>query len=140
MSVQLVSYLNFDGNAAEAMRYYQEVFGGELTIATFADFGVPGMPAEGTMHAALTTPDFTVMASDAMAGDAAKWGGARVFLAFMSDEADRLQGWFDRLGGDGVVNQPLTKQVWGDMYGALTDKFGLEWMFNISLLEGWSQS
>jgi PhnB protein len=132
VSVKLVAYVNFAGNTAEAMRYYQSIFGGELTISTFGDFGVPGMPVNGTMHSALEADGFSLMAADAQPGAERTWVGARVTLAFMGEEPDRLSGWFAKLATDGKVSQPLAKQVWGDTYGALTDKYGVEWMFNIS--------
>ncbi len=132
MAIALVPYLNFAGNTAEAMRYYQGIFGGRVEIATFADFGVEGMPADGTMHASLEGGHFNLMASDAMGGAEATWGTTRVYLSLAGDELGLLTGWFDRLAADGTVSQPLAKQVWGDVYGMLTDKFGLEWMFNIS--------
>lgn len=139
MATKLVPYLNFDGNTAEALRYYQSVFGGQLTIATFADFGMTDMPPDGTMHAELVAEQFTLMASDAQSGAASTWGGTRVYLAFMSDEVDLVTGWFNKLAADGHVDQPLAQQVWGDSYGQVTDQFGMEWMFNISNPGGWSQ-
>lgn len=97
------------------------------------------MPADGTMHAELVTEHFTIMAADAMPGSEDQWGGTRIYLAFMSDDLDTLKGWFDRLGADGHVGHQLEKQVWGDMFGDVKDKFGIEWLFNISLPEGWAQ-
>jgi PhnB protein len=132
MSARLVPYLNFPGNAAEAMGYYQQIFGGTLTISTFGQFGVPGMPADGTMHAELAGDSLTLMASDAMAGVDQSWGDSRVYLAVMSDELTPVQGWFERLAADGELTQPLAAQVWGDLYGSVRDKYGLEWMFNIA--------
>ncbi len=132
MSVSLVAYLNFpSGQTREAMTYYQSIFGGELNISSFADFGVEG-PADGTMHANLTADGFTLMASDAMPGAEQSWGGTRVYLSFMGEELDQLTGWFERLAAEGSVGMPLAKQVWGDTFGLLKDKYGLEWMFNIS--------
>ncbi len=133
MSLSLVPYLNFPpGVTREAMTYYQGIFGGELTINTFSEFGMEGMPADGTMHSQLVTGQFTLMASDAMPGADATWGGTRVYLSFMGDEVELMQGWFAALAADGRVGMPLEKQVWGDLYGLAMDKFGLEWMFNIS--------
>lgn len=137
MSLSLVPYLNFPpGTTREAMAFYQGIFGGELTINTFSEFGMEGMPADGTMHSQLVTGQFTLMASDAMPGADATWGGTRVYLAFMGDELDTLQGWFAALAVDGRVGMPLEKQVWGDTYGLVMDRFGLEWMFNISSPQG----
>jgi PhnB protein len=133
MSRSLVAYLNFpSGQTREAMTYYQGVFGGQLDISEFGDFGMEGMPADGVMHAQLVADGFTLMASDAMTGAEQTWGGTRVYLAFMGDEVETLKGWFAAIAADGSVGMPLEQQVWGDTYGLVKDKFGLEWMFNIA--------
>ena len=66
MSARLNPYLTFNGTAREAMHlFYQSVFGGDLTVSTFGEFGMEGDGAAGVMHAQLETPDgFTLMASD----------------------------------------------------------------------------
>lgn len=136
MTLYLCPYLNFAGNAGEALRYYQEVFGGKLNIVTFGEYGVPGMPADGLMHGQLVTDVFTLMASDARPGAEQAWGGTRVYLAFMGDEVETLQGWYARLAADGTPGQMLERQTWGAIYGDVRDKFGVEWMFNITVPEG----
>lgn len=130
MTIGLHAYLNFAGNAREAMTYYHGIFGGDLNVLSFGDFGVDQMPADGVMHAALITEQFSLFASDAM-GDGSDWGATRVYLAFMGDEETVLRGYFDALAAEGEVHQPLEKQVWGDTYGHVKDRYGLEWMFNI---------
>lgn len=127
-------YLYFDGNTREAMAFYQSVFGGDLRIATFADYHMEGMPADGTMHALLATPDFTLMASDTMPGASASWGGTRNYIMLMVDAGDRevATRLFDALAEGGHVGTPLQRQVWGDIYGQLTDRFGIEWMFDVA--------
>jgi PhnB protein len=137
MSVSLIAYANFpQGRTREAMTYYQQVFGGKLDISSFGDFGMEGAPADGVMHSQLVTDAFTIMASDAMPGAENTWGGTRIYLAFMGDDEGTLKGWFDTIAADGSVGMPLEKQVWGDTYGLVKDKFGLEWMFNISGQQG----
>ena len=140
MTFFVCPYLNFPGNTREAMTYYQSVFGGELTVNTFSDFGIADMPADGTMHSELKHDAFTVMACDARSGAQETWGGARVYLAFMGDDVDLLRGWYDKLAADGRAGSPLEEQVCGDMFGVVVDKFGIEWMFNISLPQGWAQT
>ena len=139
MSLTMSPYLNFAGNAREAMEYYHGIFGGELTVTTFADFGMENMPPEGTMHAELATDAFKLYASDAMPGAETTWGGTRNYIAFMGDDVDTLKGWYDALLADGSAGMPLEKQVWGDMYGDVKDKYGIEWMFNIALPDGWAE-
>ena len=114
------------------MTYYQGIFGGDLRILRFADFGMSDMPADGTMHAALVQPNFTIMASDAMPGAAATWGGTRNYIAFMGDELETMSSWYAALAADGTAGQPLEQQAWGDTYGDVKDKYGIEWIFNIA--------
>ena len=127
----LIPYLNFPGNSAEAMTYDRDVFGGELSIVTFADFGMTDMPADGTMHASLVGEDFSLMASDAMPGAEQTWGGTRIYLSFHGGDADVLRERFAALAADGSVGMPLEKQVWGDEFGLVKDKFDIEWMVTI---------
>lgn len=130
MAITCSPYLNFDGNTREAMEFYQGIFGGELTIFTFGDFKLEGMPADGVMHAALKTDGFSLYASEAMPGASATWNGSRNYISFMGSEADldTLTSWFNQLADGGHVGMALELQMWGDYYGQCTDKFGIEWM------------
>lgn len=139
MAISLSPYLNFPGNGREAMTYYHGIFGGELQLFGFGEFGMEGMPPEGLMHGQLeVSRGLTVMASDAMPGAEQTWGGTRVYCAFFGDDLETMKGWFDALGADGSVGIPLEKQPWGDIYGLVKDKYGIEWMFNVAVPEGWA--
>lgn len=133
MTITMSPYLNFPyGETRAAMEFYQSIFGGELAVMGFAEFGYPDMPADGVMHAALNAGPFSLFASDAMEGAQETWKGTRNYIAFMGDELDLMTGWYDKLAADGTGGQPLAAQAWGDIYGDVKDKFGIEWMFNIS--------
>ena len=125
-------YLNFNGNAAEAMRFYQSALGGELHIQTFGEAGVAQNDAEKnlTMHAALTSAGITLFASDGRPGTKVIFGD-NVHLSLNGDDESTLSGYFNRLAEGGKVDMPLKKQFWGDTFGMLTDKFGVHWMVNI---------
>lgn len=141
MPTSLVVYISFAGHAREALTFYQSVFGGDLQIATFADFGMPDAPADGIMHSELRAEGFTVMGADAFGEPSEGWGKNRVHAAFMSDEIDRVAGFYDRFVEQGSeVVQALEKQVWGDFYGELVDPWGVAWMFNIAAPDGWAKS
>ncbi len=131
MTIALSPYLNFSGNTREAMEFYHDVFGGNLHITTFAELHVPGMPADGVMHAALVTDHLSIFASEAQPGAEASWNGTRVYLSLMGDEPETLTTWFYRLAEGGRIGMPLEKQMWGDTYGLVIDRFGIEWMVNI---------
>jgi PhnB protein len=132
MASTLNPYLNFKDTARQAMEFYQSVLGGELSVNTFGDFGDTDAPhADLVMHANLTTPaGFILMASDAPPGmDASVSGGFAVSLS--GDDDAELRGYWDKLSEGGAVTVPLEKQMWGDTFGMVTDKFGIDWMVNI---------
>ena len=137
MSTYLNPYLSFRGEAREAMGFYASVLGGELQIMTFADMGGMGVPdheAQQVMHSALTVSDSVIlMGSDVPSHMEADLGGAgRIRIALNGDDVDTLRGWFDGLAAAGTVNVPLEKAPWGDWFGDLTDRYGVDWMVNIS--------
>jgi PhnB protein len=128
-------YLSFDGNARDAMEFYKGVFGGELTVMTYGDMGATehdGQPihADAVMHAQLTSSEnFTLMASDhAGAGDVTPNG----HISLSGDEEELLRGYFDLLATGGTVDVPLEKAPWGDSFGQVKDKFGVNWLVNIA--------
>lgn len=132
MAMQLNPYLGFPGTCQEAMAFYADVLGGELRVMTFRDSGIP---ADGVMHAALETPaGFHLYASDAAegVGGPALRQGNNVQISISGDETDTLRGYYDRLADGGQILMPLEKQMWGDVYGLVIDRFGIEWHINIA--------
>jgi PhnB protein len=132
MASELNPYINFKDTAREAMEFYQSALGGDLDISTFGDFGDKDAPgADLVMHSRLTTSSgFVLMASDAPPGmDAGASGGFAVSLN--GDDEDELRGYWDKLSEGGSVTVPLETQMWGDVFGMVTDKFGIDWMVNI---------
>jgi PhnB protein len=133
MVSRLNPYLNFSGNAREALEFYREVFGGELRISTYGEFGTrePDQ-ADHVMHGMLETPSgYTIMASDTPPNMTTTIGN-NVVCSISGDDSDELHGYWDRLAGSGMVSVPMDKQVWGDEFGACVDRFGVEWMVNIT--------
>ncbi len=131
--VQLDAYLFFTGNCREAMEFYKEVFGGELTAQTYGE--VPGdKPAEmermndKIMHSTLKGGEISLMASDSTRDS---FGDSFISLSLGGTDEDKLRGLFDKLAEGGKVSQPLEKMFWGDIFGTVTDKFGVDWMVNI---------
>jgi PhnB protein len=129
----LTPYLSFTDNARQALEFYQSIFGGELAISTFGEFGMAGTPdADKVMHGQLETPKgFTLMAADTPEGMNVE-SGSSITVAITGDDVDDLRGYFHALAEGGTVSVPLEKQMWGDEYGACVDKFGVSWMANIS--------
>lgn len=135
MSAQLLPYLNFDGNTADAMKFYQSVLGGKLTMQTFGE-AFPETPAglkERIMHAHLENDTLSFMASDTHPEHSPKHvPGNNINMSIVGNDKDRLTGYFNRLAEGGSIQMPLAKQFWGDVFGSLTDRFGIHWMINIS--------
>lgn len=135
MAQQLNPYLTFDGTCAEAMAFYASVLGGEPQVMTFRD---SGMDAEGVMHAALESPaGFHLYASDALEGMGEPLQrGNNLQISISGDEADALRGYWAGLSEGGQVLVPLERQMWGDDYGLLVDRYGVQWHLNIAAGEG----
>ncbi|UKY47974.1 VOC family protein [Streptomyces inhibens] len=133
MASRLNPYLSFDGNARQAMEFYKEVFGGTLRLNTFGEFGQKDTPeANKIMHSMLETPSgFTLMGADTPPGmELAKGNNFSVSLS--GDDDTELRGYWERLSTGGSVSVPLEEQMWGDVFGMCTDRFGIPWMVNIS--------
>jgi len=131
MGARLNPYLSFNGNAREAMTFYQQVLGGELNVSTFGDYSPDGAGGDGVMHAQLETPaGFTLMASDIAPGMDEVAPGSN-FAVSLSGDDEALRGYWDGLADGGTVAMPLEKQMWGDEFGMLTDRFGIPWLVNI---------
>ena len=133
MASRLNPYISFDGDAREAMTFYESVFGGTLTVSTFGETGTddPAV-ADKVMHAHLEDErGFTLMASDMPPGVAYE-PGTNIAVSLSGDDADDLRQLWAKLSEGGNVSVPLEKQMWGDEFGACTDRFGIGWMVNIS--------
>lgn len=132
MASRLNPYVSFKDNARQAMEFYKDVFGGELVINTFGEYGAPGTPeADKIMHAQLENErGFTLMASDTPA-EMPYNPGNNISISLSGDDADALRGYWAKLSDGGTVTMPLEKQMWGDEFGMCTDRFGIDWMVNI---------
>jgi len=134
MSSNLNPYLNFQDNARQAMEFYQGALGGELTLNTFGEFHASEDPAEADkiMHALLKTPaGYTLMAADTP-NQMQFTGHAGFSVSLSGDDAAELQGYWDALSEGGQVVMPLERQIWGDTFGMVVDRFGVTWMVNIA--------
>jgi PhnB protein len=133
MASRLNPYIQFKDNARQALEFYKGVFGGELTVSTFGEFGQQDTPvADKVMHGQLETPSgFTLMASDTPPG-MERNPGTNITVSLSGDDTDELRGYWEKLADGGTVSLPLEKQMWGDEFGMCTDRFGVPWMVNIA--------
>ncbi len=133
-------YLNFPGNAEEAFNFYRAIFGGQFSaVVRFKDMPMPGvkLPKEAEakiMHIGLPVgKDDVLMASDALESLGQKLvQGNNAYISVhpeSKEEADRI---FKALAAGGAIEMAIADQPWGDYYGSLRDKFGIQWMVNYS--------
>ncbi|MCU7820497.1 VOC family protein [Kitasatospora sp. DSM 101779] len=134
MASRLNPYISFDGDARQAMEFYQGVFGGDLDLNTYGQFNpdMTGETAERIMHGMLVTPSgYTLMGADNPPGTEHRPGNNITVSLSGDDDAD-LRRYWTALSESGTVAVPLDKQMWGDVFGMCTDRFGITWLVNIS--------
>ncbi|MDX3265365.1 VOC family protein [Streptomyces sp. MI02-2A] len=136
MASRLNPYLMFAGDARQALQFYKEVFGGTLVLSTYGEAGQPDTSmADKVMHGMLETPsDYTLMAADTPAGEHKPGNAYSVSLS--GDDDAELRGYWEKLSDGATVAVPLDKQMWGDVFGMCTDRFGITWMVNIAQPQG----
>lgn len=122
----LTPYLLFPGNAREALGFYESVFGGELGLNTYAEFGRPG-PADAIAHGMLRGP-VTLFGADAAADEDAVHIVGAFFSLLGTAEPEELTRWFERLGEGGRVIDPLQERPWGAHDGTVVDRYGIRWL------------
>lgn len=138
MSVNFTPYLSFRGQAREAMSFYQSIFGGELKVTTFAEGGMSGadgVQPDQVMHSQLDGP-VMLMGSD-VPESMPFTQGSTISMCFSGDASglDTCREYWSKLAEGGAVGMALDLAPWGDYYGNLTDKYGINWMFDFSAPE-----
>ena len=134
--MQLVPYLNFNGNCAEAFRFYERVLGGKIEVLlTHADSPiaaqVPPEWKDRVLHARLVVGDQVLLASDAPPEKYAPTRGIYAFAGLDTpEEAERI---FAALAGGGTITMPFGPTFWASAFGMCVDRFGIGWMVNCSL-------
>lgn len=140
MTLKLTSYINFNGNAKEALDFYHGIFGGTVEADTFGGFnetsgGAMPVAPEDTdkiMHASLTGKYVELMLSDTPSSWPAISTESNIVLSLSGDDDSTLREYWAKLSEGGKIVEPLAAAPWGDSFGYLTDKFGISWMVNIS--------
>jgi PhnB protein len=128
---QLDPYLFFNGNCAEAMRFYEKTLGGKLEMMMKAseapDGTAPGADPDGILHASVLVEGRRLMASDWMSTDPYPgMNGVSLTLNYPSVEEAKRK--FEALAAGGQVFMPMDKTFWVESFGMLKDKFGTSWM------------
>ena len=134
MQSTLNPYLSFRDNAREAMEFYKTVFGGKLEMQTFKQYHASQDPSEDNkiMHAVLTADNGIVFMASDTPNNMEYRTGTNMSMSLSGDNETELRGYYEKLSAGGTIGMPLEKAPWGDMFGMVTDKFGVPWLVNIS--------
>lgn len=131
----LTPYLMFNGNCEEAMNFYKEALNGEIGyMGRFGDspMEVPEAQKNRIMHVEFSFWGGKIMASDHAdeAGFTTPANGANIHLSLGFDDTSKMEETFNKMAEGGKVTMPLQDTFWGDRFGMLQDKFGINWMFS----------
>jgi PhnB protein len=130
---QINAYITFLGNCREAMHFYQDCLGGELSMQTVAgspiELQCPGAMKDHILHASLQKGNLLLMGSE-MPGPEGYIKGNSIALSLNCNSEEEINDFFTRLSAGANIIHPLKKEFWGATFGVLTDKFGIRWMLN----------
>lgn len=138
-------YLNFDGNAEEAFKFYKKIFGKEFdTVMHFGEMppqeGVefPAEEKNRIMHISMPLGDGYLMASDTSPSQGHKLiQGNNVYISLNPDSLEESRRLYKELTqSTKKIEMELQKMFWGDYFASFTDKFGMMWMINYKAKEG----
>jgi PhnB protein len=128
-----IVYLNFDGNASNALTFYNNALGGELELQKVKESPMasqlPQTVQEQILHGCLTNDDLVIMASD-MCGLGTMENGNSVHICLNCDSEEQVNTYFQNLSEGATIKERLALAPWGAIFGMLTDQFGKHWMFN----------
>ena len=134
--MQLQPYLNFNGDCAEAFRFYERTLGGKIQMMmTFGEMpdGGGNDPAwkDLVMHVSMTVGDAVLMGSDAPPEMFRPMQGMSVSIAV--DDVAEAERIYDALAdGAREIPMPIQETFWAQRFAMLTDRFGTPWMINCS--------
>lgn len=135
MAIDIVTHLNFRGDAREALAFYRSVFGGDIAVITYKDAGNVQDPAEAdqVMWGQVATDDgFRVMAYDVPSNLPWNRGENAFFVSVRGETAEEVTGYWEKLSEGASVRQPLAPAQWAPLYGMLVDRFGVIWVLDVA--------
>ena len=129
----LIAYLQFSGRCREALTFYRDCLGGDISMQKVAESPMAAqMPSEAganILHGSLTKEGTVIVMGSDMMGARLKPGNS-VALCLNCSSDEEIYTVFEKLSDGGQVIMPLHQSFWGATYGELTDKFGISWMLN----------
>lgn len=131
--MQIAPYLNFNGNCAEAFKFYQSCLGGDIPMTmTYGESPMadqtPAEHRDRIMHTRLVSGDFVLMGSDAPPGRFENMKGCMISISV--DDPKDAERVYNGLTAGGTVQMELQETFWASRFGMFTDRFGVAWMVN----------
>jgi PhnB protein len=138
MILQPIPYILFDGNCADAMRFYETALGGKIiAMMTGAQSPVqdPMMEAFGdrVMNAQLELPGGLFLYGGDCQPNKPHQGFPGFSITLNLETIEEGEEIFNNLADGGVVTMPFSPTFWAEKFGMLTDKFGVDWIINGNL-------
>jgi PhnB protein len=125
-------YIGFQGECEEALNFYKDAMNAE--IEGRMRWGDSPMAGQGNddkiMHSVLKIGDTVIMAADSMSDEHPVKVGNNISLAVGVDTVEQAESMFAKMSEGGTVTMPIQETFWATRFGMLTDKFGINWMFN----------
>jgi PhnB protein len=136
--MELTPYIIFNDNCEEALNFYAVAMDGQIkNMMRFGDMppGEGGNPLSDAdkskvMHSHFEAEGIRFMASDSGMGVGTSYGSGQVHLSINFEDERKMEKMFNALSEGGKVTMPLQDTFWGARFGMLTDKYGMNWMFN----------
>lgn len=133
--MQMIPYLNFEGNCAEAFRFYEQCFGGTLDLTTNDSPSVTEKMPPGwenlILNATLFFDGGMIMGSDSPPGQHAAMQGMQANV--IMDDVPKAERIFAQLAEGGLVTMAMEKTFWAERFGMVVDRFGTPWMINCNM-------
>lgn len=132
MTVKAIPYLMMDGNAKEAIHFYEQALDAQIiTIITYEE--VPDLPSEEykdlVAHAKLKVGESELMISDSPSTLPIEQGN-QVTICISTKDVEKSRGFFEALEKEGKVKMPFQETSFSTAYGSLTDKFGVTFLID----------
>ncbi|HSU49587.1 MAG TPA: VOC family protein [Segetibacter sp.] len=131
---QINAYVGFNGKCREAMTFYKECLGGDLTLQTIESSPIAAQCAptmqHQILHSTLTKDGVLLLMGSDMVSPAGYIPGNTVALSLNCSSEDEINTVYSKLSQEGKIIDPLKVQFWGAMFGVLIDKYGVNWMLH----------
>jgi PhnB protein len=136
MSVTTTPHLNFRGDARAALEFWHSVFGGQLSVVSYADAQAvtDESEAQQVIYGQLLSEEgLRVMAFDVPSARPYDAGVVPVFVSVRGTDADELTRYWEALVEGGTIVTPLGQSMWSPLYGMVADRFGVTWVLDLEV-------